>query len=329
MWVGGWIGVGWLVAYGVLAAAASHPSATAPTRPASGDESKGASRRISLLLVAAMTPMLVSDLIEGLTTREFDHNALAAGSLLLVALMGARVSGVVRRELDLRATHAVQSERIHMMQGVDPVMKQERALTAAEIHDGPVQHLPSMALQLARVDLRLARGDTQGARAIAERVREDMEREVEDLRRLMAGLHPPMLEHVGLEAAVRDLGCDLAARAGCSVSVDAVLEERLTTETEFVLFRVAQEALTNVAKHADARTVRVHLGRKPGWAELDVADDGRGFQPIEVGSADGRHFGLSAMRERVGALGGSLLVESRPGGGTTLTASVPVEGEDR
>lgn len=136
-----------------------------------------------------------------------------------------------------------------------------------------------------------------------------------------------MLEHAGLEAAIRDLGGALTDRVECRVSVDAALETRLTAETEFVLFRVAQEALANVAKHADAATVQVRLGRRPGWADLDVVDDGRGFEPTEAGSANGRHFGLSAMRERVGAVGGSLKVASRPGGGTTLRASVPIEGD--
>lgn len=327
--IGSWVGVGSLLSYGFLAAAAVHPSTTAPPRETSVGESKTASRRISILIAVAGAPIFAANLSEAMGGRELGNAPLAGGTVILVALVAARISAVVRDEVEVRTERVVQSERINMMQGVTRLMEQERALTAAEIHDGPVQHLPSLALQLARVDLRLGRGDVAGGREIAERVRQGLEHEVADLRRLMAGLRPSMLEHGGLEAAVRDLGAELTAGAGCSVSVDSELDERLDRGTEFVLYRVAQEALTNVAKHADAQAVHVRLRGKLGRAELDVVDDGRGFLPTEGGSTNGRHFGLSAMRERVGAVGGSLHVESRPGGGTTLTAMVPIEGDAR
>jgi two-component system, NarL family, sensor kinase len=287
--------------------------------------SEAASRRISILLALAVAPMLAADIIEQLSGRDFNHVSLTAGSVALVALVGIRLSVVVRQELQIRADHAAQTERIQVMQGVTRLMERDRAATAAEIHDGPVQHLPSLALHLARADLRLAQGDLVGGRAIAEQVREGLEEEVADLRRVMAGLHPPRLLQMGLEVAVRDLGGALAERAGCTVEVDATLGQRLDKETEFVLFRVAQEALANVAKHAQARTVRVHLGRKPGWAELDVADDGRGFEQGELGAGTEGHFGLSAMRERVSAMGGTFQVKSRLGGGTVLSARIPIE----
>lgn len=316
-----------LSSWWLLGAAVLHPSMRRLAEPEER-ASRSAPSRLWFLTTAAVLPpalIVMEAASSGLDTSEVV--VLAALSIVVFLLVIARVHGLMVSELHLRAERAVQGERIHLMENMTRLMEQERAVTAAEIHDGPVQHLPSLALQLARVDLRLARGDLAGGREIAERVREGLEHEVADLRRLMAGLHPPMLEHGGLEAAVRDLGGALAARAGCSVSVDSELGERLAGETEFVLFRVAQEALANVAKHADAQTVRVRLGERPGWVELDVVDDGRGFQPTETGSADGRHFGLSAMRERIGAAGGILQVASRPGGGTTLSASVPTNGD--
>lgn len=320
---------GFLASWWLLCVGALHPSMRQLAEPA-GRTSGSAPTRLWFLAGAAVLPPAL--IVVGVARESLEREeiaVLAVLSIVLFLLVVARVHGLMVNELRLRAQHAAAKERLGVMQDVTRLMERERAATAAEIHDGPVQHLPSLALQLARADLRLNRGDVAGGREISERVRVALEHEVGDLRRMMAGLHPPLLEHSGVEAAVRHLGSELAARTGCSVSVDASLSGRLATETEFVLFRVTQEALANVAKHAGARTVRVLLSQRPESIELEITDDGRGFEPVRTTTADGRHFGLSAMRERVGALGGSLHVASSPGLGTTLVATIPWEEDAR
>jgi signal transduction histidine kinase len=124
-----------------------------------------------------------------------------------------------------------------------------------------------------------------------------------------------------LEARV--LGQAVREQAGITCTLAARLPDRLPEDQEIVLYRVAQEALTNVARHARASRARVELTETPGGVVLEVHDDGVGFDPATElrGSLD--HFGLAGMRERVELAGGTWTVWSRPGAGTVLTATLP------
>ena len=138
----------------------------------------------------------------------------------------------------------------------------------------------------------------------------------------MATLRPPVLEERGLVSALSDYVEVVRQQSGISCTLAAKLPERLPEDTEIVLYRVVQEALTNVSRHARASRARVELTETAEAVVLEVHDDGIGFDPTaELGGLD--HFGLAGMRERVELAGGSWTVWSRPGSGTVLTASLP------
>jgi len=131
-----------------------------------------------------------------------------------------------------------------------------------------------------------------------------------------------------LEDAIRDRAQAITVEFGTDCAVEANLERRLAPGLETVLYRVSQEALTNVVKHAGARRARVGLFRENGTVILEVDDDGSGFEPAQA-SIGGDHFGLLAMRERVEMAGGSWVVDSRPGQGTRIRAELPALEAER
>jgi signal transduction histidine kinase len=141
--------------------------------------------------------------------------------------------------------------------------------------------------------------------------------------RLARGLHPSILDDVGLAAAVSRQVQELADLSGITadVRIEGLDAEPLSPLLQTTVYRILQEALTNVARHAAARRVMVRLVRDEATVELRVQDDGTGFEP-----EDGGRLGLRGMRERVALLGGSIEVESQPGAGATITARFPARG---
>jgi two-component system, chemotaxis family, sensor kinase Cph1 len=145
---------------------------------------------------------------------------------------------------------------------------------------------------------------------------------LESVRRLAVELRPTALDDFGLVPALERLTDSFGEQSGTQVDLEARLgEDRLASELETTLYRIVQEALTNVAKHAEARSVSVTLTRKDGSVVAVVEDDGRGFDPDAVGPEG---LGLVGMRERVALLGGRIQIEATPNSGTTLVAEVPV-----
>jgi signal transduction histidine kinase len=141
---------------------------------------------------------------------------------------------------------------------------------------------------------------------------------------MMSSLRPPVLDEQGLESALRDAAASFAARTGATCRVRVDMSKRLDPESETVLYRVAQEALRNVDKHAAATDVSLELRQRDGHVELSVRDDGMGFDPPALGwSFTDGHLGIAAMRELVRMAGGTLRVESRRGAGTTVISALP------
>jgi len=156
---------------------------------------------------------------------------------------------------------------------------------------------------------------------------------VASTRRISAELRPLVLDDLGLSAALDWLARDFSGRSGLEVSIDIgpdewVLDNALAT----TIFRIAQESLTNVARHAEATRVRISLAQSGGQLILAVADNGRGMAPDATEKRG--HFGLLGIAERVRAFAGELQISSRPGEGTTLSVSIPLppaapEGNDQ
>jgi len=192
----------------------------------------------------------------------------------------------------------------------------ERRRLARELHDETGQALTSILLRLRTLEESVDGDDERAAVADIRRLAVET---LQDVRRLAVELRPKTLDDFGLEAAVERLTGTFAEQTGLSVDFVATLgDEQLLPEVATALYRIVQEALTNVAKHADAHTVSIVLTRKNGRVTLMIEDDGRGFDPARP--ADG--FGLQGMRERVDLLGGRLEVESRTGAGATLAVEV-------
>jgi signal transduction histidine kinase len=195
----------------------------------------------------------------------------------------------------------------------------ERRRLARELHDETGQALTSILLGLKRVDEAKTRED---ARRAASELREEIVKTLQSVRRLAVELRPKALDDFGLVPALERLADAFRGDSGIAIDVEANLDEtRLPAEVETALYRIAQEALTNVAKHAHARHVSVVVTRRDGSVTVVVEDDGRGF-----GSAggDAAGLGLVGMKERVGLLGGRLAIESTEGSGTTIVADVPL-----
>jgi signal transduction histidine kinase len=145
---------------------------------------------------------------------------------------------------------------------------------------------------------------------------------LQDVRRLAVELRPSALDDFGLGPALERLVDTHRQDASVEVDLEVRLDgERLPSEVETTLYRIVQEALTNVAKHADATRISILLMRKDEAAVLVVEDDGKGFDPGEIRPES---LGIAGMRERVGLLGGQLRLEGAPGKGTTLAVEVPL-----
>jgi signal transduction histidine kinase len=197
--------------------------------------------------------------------------------------------------------------------------ERERARWARELHDSILQGLGSRRVMLSSA---LRSDKRQRLVASVEEAIDDITRDIEDLRALISELRPATLDQLGLVAALEDLAGRVRHGAEIEIEVDLELDAtRLDSELETVVYRLVQEALNNVAKHAAAGRVELQLrGRGDDRLDLLVLDDGQGFDPT------GEHggFGLTGMRERIELAGGELRIESRPGGGTRVMASLPL-----
>jgi signal transduction histidine kinase len=145
-----------------------------------------------------------------------------------------------------------------------------------------------------------------------------------ELRNLSHELRPTVLDNLGLFAALEFLGERVSRRTGLRISVNGEAEPRLPAAVETALYRIVQEALNNIVKHAQAQSVQVQLRRTPGKATCSIVDDGCGFD-IRTAPA-GHGMGLLGIRERLNAVGGSLHIVSAPTQGTTLFADIPLGG---
>jgi signal transduction histidine kinase len=227
----------------------------------------------------------------------------------------------VAEALTARAAVAVDlTERVSRdaVRRVVEAQEAERARVARELHDETGQALTSMLLALKPLEQAIGGPE---ARQAVEGLRELVVATLQDVRRLAVQLRPAALDDFGLPAALTRLAATVSEQSGTQVDLEAHLgEQRLAGEVETTLYRIVQEALTNVVKHAEATRASVTLTRKPGSVVAVVEDDGRGF---DVAAANGG-LGLIGMRERLAVVGGRLSIEASPGSGTTLVAEVPL-----
>jgi signal transduction histidine kinase len=239
----------------------------------------------------------------------------ATFALLLTWFMGL----VLRRQMVLLAQLQLLRDETES-RAREVAVLQERQRLSRELHDSVTQALYGIALYAEAGSRALADGDLRPATNNLRDIGETTQEALGEMRLLLFELRPPLLQEQGLAAALRARLQAVEARSGLVTDFVNDEQDRLAPDIEQELYRVAQEALNNVLKHAHAAHVRLRLSGKDGRATLEVADDGLGFEPSLRGS-DG--FGLRGMRERVERLGGTLQITSSPGNGTQVQVEVP------
>jgi signal transduction histidine kinase len=221
-----------------------------------------------------------------------------------------------------RAAVAVDlSERVgrDALRRVVEAQELERKRLARELHDETGQALTSILLGLKPLEQSAA---SDGDRAAVASLRELVVSTLQDVRRLAVELRPSALDDFGLATAVERLAETFRDQTGMKVDLEAQLgDERLPSEVETALYRIVQEALTNVVNHAGAARVSILLTHRDASVAAVIEDDGAGFDPSSVGDDV---LGLVGMRERVGLVGGRLRIEAAEGAGTTIVAEVPL-----
>lgn len=229
--------------------------------------------------------------------------------------------GVLR---DVTEERRAEEERRDLARRLIRAQEEERAMLARELHDDLTQRLAVLAIEAGRAEL--AATDTAHARAM-QSIREGLVRLSDDVHALASQLHPSVLEALGLAEALRAEGERLSRQGRIEIAVTvAGLPPGLGRDAALCLFRVAQESLSNVIRHAGARAARVVLQPAADGLVLEVHDDGAGFDAADP--ARRRSLGLLSMVERVRLLNGTLDIESAPGRGTSIVAWLPAEGGD-
>jgi signal transduction histidine kinase len=225
--------------------------------------------------------------------------------------------------LGARAALAVHlSERVarETVQAILEAQEAERSRIARELHDETGSALAAFLLGLAAIDEAPTLAE---AREASTDLRKNARRTLEHVGRLAFALRPATLDEFGLGPALKDLGDALERQGGPRFELEVDLPEgtRLPAKLETAIFRITQEALTNVIKHAEAETVRITVACRKQSVVLAVEDDGRGFSRTQASTGG---FGLVGMRERVASLSGALDLQSKRGAGTRLTVEIPL-----
>lgn len=261
-----------------------------------------------LLDIATIHFGAVADLVAEEKVPAFSPTVLAAAGAFFVEALAP-----------FEMTHRGFREANLALRSVNESLEAKSTRIAHALHDeaGPLLVTVHLALKALARDV---------APPIAERldaVRAQLNEIEEQLRHLAHEFRPLTLEQFGLGESLRFLAEGIASRNGLRVDVEVVLEHRLEPTVEITLYRLVQEGLTNVIRHARARQARARIVAENGMIHCTVADDGVGMDPSRA--EDGRGLGLTGMHERVGALGGTLRVRSAPGLGTEIHATIPKE----
>ena len=236
--------------------------------------------------------------------------------------IGASAHDALMTDEALRLSTDLQRSRERLVEA----REEERRRLRRDLHDGLGPQLSSQALTIDAVR-KLMRRDPDAAEELLLELKADAQDAVTDIRRLVYGLRPPALDDLGLLGALRETAAQYATK-GLGVSVEAPETlPQLSAAVEVAAYRIAQEALTNVARHARARSSTVRLDIEDGALRVEVRDDGVGMPEPRADHTGHTGVGLTSMRERATELGGSLLVGPLPEGGTRVRATLPLPEE--
>lgn len=245
------------------------------------------------------------------------------------------VAAELAKSLKHYQTLLAQSRRMHeqmrsLARQVLSAQEEERREISRELHDEIAQTLAGISMQLAGLK-EAAALNTHGLNRKIAATQRLVERSVDTVHRFARGLRPALLDDLGLIPALRSYLKALKDRHELRIHFTATADvETLVGAKRLVFYRVAQEALTNVIRHAEAKTINLHVTKVPGGIQMEVTDDGKSFQPDRIfASKKNKRIGLLGMRERVEMVGGRLVIESVPGKGTTVRAEIPFNRKAR
>ncbi len=245
--------------------------------------------------------------------------------------IAAQVARITAENARLLERLVETQKRFHRIsRGVLRVQEEERGRISRDLHDGIGQSLTAVKIQLELLEREAAELQAALVPRIAA-VRELAEGCLAEVREMARLLRPQMLDDLGLAPTLRWLARTVEKRTGVTVELEHVgSEDPADPEAETLAFRVVQEALTNVVRHAGVSSARVRVERRPESILLSVEDRGRGFDADAVleGRDEERGFGVRAMRDRIQSFDGQFRLRSAPGG-TTLEAEIPLDRERR
>jgi PAS domain S-box-containing protein len=221
--------------------------------------------------------------------------------------------------LDVTELKRGEGERSRLLARLVKAQEEERARIAVDVHDDPIQKMTAVGLRLQA--LRRHVSGKEGEVAL-DRLAATVEESVRRMRGLLFELRPPALDEAGLSAALKESLEQARTDAGFRFEIEDELESDLSAETRTIAYRVAQEAISNVRKHAAADNVRLRISGEDGGILVRISDDGKG---VDLGSLapEVGHVGLRAMQERAELAGGWLRIESEPGAGTVVEFWLP------
>jgi signal transduction histidine kinase len=218
-------------------------------------------------------------------------------------------------------THRAIGDANNALRRLNQTLEEEVQRIALALHDDAGQLMVAVHLSLDEATREMSpevKARMSGVKALLGLVEER-------IRDLSHELRPAMLDHLGLIPAVEFLATNFGQRTGLQIKVESTLDGRLPPQQAIVLYRIIQEALTNVRRHAHANRVRIHLSRRGNTIRCTVSDNGVGFDPAATVQSALPGLGLLGIRERLTALGGKLRIQSAEGQGTRLEITVPLQ----
>jgi signal transduction histidine kinase len=248
------------------------------------------------------------------------HRVINVINILLITVVAV---GLLARNLKRSVFQSRGAEReIKALSGrLMNAQEEERARVARELHDDLSQQIAALSIGMSNLKRQLPQQQVD-ARGQSERLQQKLVQVAESIRRISHELHPAALQHSGLAAALRAYCAEFALLTGVQVSprIDGLFDS-VPSSAALCVYRITQEALQNVSKHAKVGSAAVELSRSTGVMSLTVSDTGVGIDPARAEGAGG--LGLVSIRERAGLAGGSLEIRSKPNQGTTVTLRIP------
>ena len=248
----------------------------------------------------------------------------------LLTSLGHQLGIAVENAQLYQELQSKEQMREQLLRRIISAQEDERQRVARELHDVTSQALATLGVGL-EVMTTAPQSNAKEREAQMDGIRSLLAATSKDVHRLIYDLRPSLLDDLGLSAAIRSYAHNSLDAAGVEAHVEtAGQEKRLPPEVEIALFRIVQEAIANIARHAHAESAYISLEFKEKGIAVQVEDDGIGFDHSHgfIASAGGKGVGLLGMQERAELLGGILVIDTRPGGGTRVSAEVPVNFEE-